>query len=253
MRENSQVSSAVGNYAGGSRGGIVRIDSIGAAAVAVARQALIDYATEDSVGSYVEARAESERVVTHVFTANEPGYRGWYWSVTVMRAPRSKTVTVGEIALLPGQHALLAPEWVPWSERLRPGDMGVGDLLPTSADDERLAPTYMLSDDRAIAEMDYEFGLGRARVLSRLGRDETAERWYESESGPAAAVSRAAPARCGTCGFFNQLAGSLGAVFGACTNLYAPDDARVVSADHGCGAHSEAMIDDVVANEPQPV
>ena len=25
-----------------------------------------------------------------------------------------------------------------------------------------------------------------------------------------------------------------------CANEYAPDDGRVVSADHGCGAHSEA-------------
>ena len=34
----------------------------------------------------------------------------------------------------------------------------------------------------------------------------------------------------------------LGRVFGACGNAYAPDDGRVVSADHGCGAHSEAML-----------
>ena len=42
--------------------------------------------------------------------------------------------------LLPGADALLAPEWVPWSERLRPGDLGVGDLLPTAPDDDRLVP-----------------------------------------------------------------------------------------------------------------
>jgi hypothetical protein len=27
-----------------------------------------------------------------------------------------------------------------------------------------------------------------------------------------------------------------------CANAIAPDDARVVSVDHGCGAHSEATI-----------
>ena len=35
------------------------------------------------------------------------------------------------------------------------------------------------------------------------------------------------------------LSGPLGRVFGVCANEYAPDDGRVVSVDHGCGAHSE--------------
>ena len=39
--------------------------------------------------------------------------------------------TVDELALLPGPDALVAPPWVPWSERLAPGDLGVGDVLPT--------------------------------------------------------------------------------------------------------------------------
>ncbi|MSY51566.1 MAG: DUF3027 domain-containing protein, partial [Actinobacteria bacterium] len=30
--------------------------------------------------------------------------------------------------------------------------------------------------------------------------------------------------------------------FGVCGNEYAPDDARVVSVDHGCGAHSQALV-----------
>ena len=43
-----------------------------------------------------------------------------------------------------------------------------------------------------------------------------------------------------TCGFLVPLGGPLGRVFGVCANEYAPDDGRVVSLDHGCGAHSEA-------------
>jgi hypothetical protein len=31
-------------------------------------------------------------------------------------------------------------------------------------------------------------------------------------------------------------------MFGVCANLFAPDDGKVVSADHGCGAHSEALV-----------
>src|ERR1019366_3392396 len=49
-----------------------------------------------------------------------------------------------------------------------------------------------------------------------------------------------APGPCAGCGFFVRLGGPLGQVFGVCANAYAPDDGRVVSVDHGCGAHSES-------------
>ncbi len=105
--------------------------------------------------------AEGDRLVTHYFDCTLPGYRGWRWSVTVARAPRAKQVTVCETVLLPGDDALLAPVWVPWQERLQPGDLGVGDLLPTRADDDRLVPGYVLSDDPAVEEVGWELGLGR--------------------------------------------------------------------------------------------
>ena len=47
--------------------------------------------------------------------------------------------------LLPGPESLVAPEWVPWSDRIRPGDLGVGDVLP--ADDARLVPGMSGSDE----------------------------------------------------------------------------------------------------------
>ncbi len=86
---------------------------------------------------------------------------------------------------------------------------------------------------------------GRVRVLSRDGRLDTAERWYEGDAGPNAAIATGAPcnARCVSCGFSLPLAGSMRSMFGACANVYAPDDGRVVSGDHGCGAHSEVLID----------
>lgn len=232
---------------------IVRIDAICAEAIDLARNAVIDFAGESRIGGYVEASAVAERLVNQVFEAHEPGYRGWHWSVTVMRAPRSRHVTVGEIALLPGSDALAPPPWVPWSQRVRPGDLGIGDLLPTAPDDDRLVPAYANTEDTEVSSVAWELGLGRTRVMSRYGRDETAERWYESDAGPAAPVARLAPARCGTCGFYAPLAGSLGIAFGACANVYAPDDGRVVTADHGCGAHSEALVDELPPAEPQPL
>jgi len=143
---------------------------------------------------------------------------------------------------------------VPWQERLQPGDLGVGDLLPTALDDPRLAPGYVLSDDPAVEEVNWELGLGRVRVMSRDGRLDAAQRWYDGDRGPNAPISVAAPAqaRCGSCGFYLQLAGSLRLAFGVCGNEYAPDDAQVVTADHGCGAHSEVLVEQVQVVEELP-
>ena len=193
-------------------------------------------------------QADADRLVTHFFDCLDPGYRGWCWAVTVVRAARSKTVTVDESVLLPGSGALLSPEWLPWRERLQPGDLGIGDLLSTPKHDDRLAPGFTASDDTD-EQLVWELGQGRARVLSAAGRDAAAERWYESESGPDAPIAEAAPGQCSTCGFYIPLAGDLRAVFGVCANELAPDDGNVVSADHGCGAHSEAVV---VAAEPEP-
>ena len=59
------------------------------------------------------------------------------------------------------------------------------------------------------------------------------------------------PGLCGTCGFLVKLSGPLASLFGVCANAYANDDGRVVSVDHGCGAHSEARLSR--KNLPQPL
>lgn len=237
MGNNGEVTRPVSTRA-------ARLDQVCAAAVEVARAGITEVDADD-VGDHLQVVAEGERLVTHYFECLLAGYRGWRWAVTVTRVSRSKTVTICETVLLPGSDALLAPGWLPWQERLKPGDLGPGDLLPTSPDDDRLVPGYLLSDDPAVEETAWELGLGRARVLSREGRIEAAQRWYDGDHGPAAPISAAAPAaaRCGTCGFYLPLAGAMRQAFGACGNFYAPDDGRVVSADHGCGAHSETLIE----------
>lgn len=227
-------------------------DELCAQAVDLARAAVADLAGSDRVGEHLAAEADGDRVVTHLFESLLPGYVGWRWAVTVARASRSKHVTVSEAVLLPGPDALLAPEWVPWRERLRPGDLGVGDLLPAPPDDERLVPVVAGEGDDGLAWAEgpgaetapaqtvAEPEAAQARVLSAIGRDGTAERWYEGDHGPHTALARAAPAPCASCGFLVRLAGPLGGLFGVCANAYAPEDGRVVSVDHGCGAHSEA-------------
>ncbi|MGW9402989.1 DUF3027 domain-containing protein [Arthrobacter sp. NPDC055585] len=98
-------------------------DAVLAAAVESARAGLLEVAPEEQVGEWLSAVPEADRLVTHRFRANRPGYRGWEWYATVARVPRGKVATVCEVGLLPSADAILAPEWVPWSQRVRPEDV----------------------------------------------------------------------------------------------------------------------------------
>ncbi|WP_409237776.1 DUF3027 domain-containing protein [Streptomyces sp. PA5.6] len=252
-------------------------DRLCAEAVGLARAAAEEAAAPGVVGEHVEVVVEGDRVVTHLFECKEFGYRGWRWAVTVARASRAKVVTLDETVLLPGPDALLAPEWVPWSERLRPGDMGPGDLLPTDAEDLRLEPGYsgeeepppnsVVSQEMAelveaedaevtagppaelpvppargsIAAVAEELGMRRARVLSRYGLHVAADRWDEAY-GAKTPMAQAAPAACVSCGFLVRIGGSLGQAFGICGNEFGPADGHVVSLSYGCGGHSEAAV-----------
>ena len=216
-------------------------DPVCAAAVDLALAAALEDAGP-VVGEHLGVHADDVDVVTHLFASTDPAYRGWHWAVTVARADGSDVVTVDEVVLLPGAGALLAPAWVPYSDRVQPEDLSPGDLLPPPADDVRLVPAYA-DPDALVEEVVWELGLGRPRVLSREGRLDAAQRWYEGEAGPDSPRAKAAPGRCGDCGFLVPLGGALSAAFGACANGQAPDDGRVVALDHGCGAHSETPVE----------
>jgi hypothetical protein len=230
-------------------------DAKAAEAVDEARDGLLELVTADQVGDHLGVQAEEDKVVTHYFECRQAGYLGWRWSVTVARAPRSRSVTIDEVVLLPGDGAILAPPWVPWRERIRPGDLSPGDLLPPEEDDPRVVPSFTAAEEslepheaKQVAE---ELGLDRRHVLSVEGRELAAQRWYDGSHGPDTDIARSAPGKCGGCGFYVRLADPLGQMFGVCANAYANDDGRVVSVDHGCGAHSEARLSR--KNLPQPL
>jgi len=81
-----------------------------------------------------------------------------------------------------------------------------------------------------------------ARIGLQPGRDQAGQRWYSGDRGPETPIAKMAPKPCVSCGFFLPISGSLRAAFGVCANAISPEDGRVVSVDHGCGAHSEATI-----------
>jgi len=208
------------------------------------KAAIEDAGKSDYVGEFYSIDSDEDRVATYLFEAKLPGYHGWRWGVTVVKIDDASKPTICDVVLLPGTQALLAPNWVPYSQRIQPGDLGVGDVVPTAPDDERLTPAYAAlpgEEELDITQL-FEFGLGRARVLSIIGRDAASKRWYEGDRGPRTPIAKAAPKPCVSCGFFIPIAGSLRTTFGVCSNAISPEDARVVSFDHGCGAHSEALI-----------
>ena len=100
-----------------------KVDEILAAAKDVALQGVQEIAPAHSIGLVHHVRAEEERLSTHLFECTLPGYRGWFWFATLSRAPRSRVATICEVGLLPGDDALIAPDWVPWADRVRPEDL----------------------------------------------------------------------------------------------------------------------------------
>ena len=183
-------------------------------AVRIARAA-VDEVGEGGVGKHRGVAGVGRNVATHRFEADMPGYPGWEWQAVVACAEGSRFVTVNEVALVPGQQALQAPEWVPYTDRVRPGDLGPGDLMPPALDDDRLAD-------------------GK---LSAAGLERAKTRWRTGSFGPNTDMASQAPLQCKTCAFYLELMPN----FGVCANEYSADG-RVVHATYGCGAHSETKV-----------
>ena len=207
--------------------------------------AIADAGNPELVGADVSVEIDDDgRVETYLFEANLAGYKGWRWCITIAIVDKKSEPTICDVVVLPGPDALLAPEWVAYRDRIQPGDVGVGDIVPSSLDDTRLVPSVhsLIADEDLDAMQVFDLGLGRARVMSIEGRDQASKRWYESDRGPQSPIAQAAPKPCSSCAFFLPIAGSLRSSFGVCANAISPEDARVVSVDHGCGAHSEATL-----------
>jgi hypothetical protein len=207
-------------------------------AVDLARTAITEINGSDAVGEYLGASFDDPTAATHRFLASMPGYQGWQWAVVVAAYPGADRATISEVVLVPGPTALLAPQWVPWENRLQPGDLSPGDLLSPPTDDPRLVPGYLSSGDPELDELAGELGLGRRQVLSAWGRIEAAQRWQDGDFGPDSTMARSTRRVCRDCGFYLPLTGSLGASFGVCANEMSADG-RVVADEYGCGAHSE--------------
>ena len=212
-------------------------------AAALARSAAIEDAkSQDYVGELLSIDSDEDHLASYLFSASLPGYVGWRWAVTIAKVDGGSP-TICDVVLLPGPDSILAPEWIPYSNRITADDVVAGTIVPTAPDDARLVPgsSELPSDEELDLHELFELGAGRLRVLSIEGRDQAAKRWIEGDRGPDAEIARLAPKNCGSCGFYLPISGSLRQAFGVCANAISPEDARVVSVNHGCGAHSEAI------------
>jgi len=156
-------------------------DAVLAAAVDTARTAIEGIAKASEIGDHLAARTEGDRVVTHLFESRLPGYLGWQWYAVLTRNSRSKVITVNELGLLPSEDSILAPEWVPWAERVRPEDAQEQDAEDAQDD----APAEDGTADGAPGET-------AAGAEARAETESDAEAGAETEAGADAASANEA-------------------------------------------------------------
>jgi hypothetical protein len=116
-----------------------------------ALEALLEVTPPATVGEFVGETDEGDSVVSYRFATTLSGYPGWNWAVAVAHLPGEEP-TIVESELLPAEGALLAPDWVPWSERMddyRAAQLALGEAAAESDEDE---------DDDEDDDDDDEFG-----------------------------------------------------------------------------------------------
>lgn len=123
----------------------------------LALAALDEIAPAGAVGQVQDARAEGgdhgqAQVVAIRHASSLPGYPDWSWTVLLSRGVEGGP-TVLEVALLPGDTSLLAPPWVPWTDRL--ADYLAAKDADDEADDADL-DTELESDLESDLEDDFD-------------------------------------------------------------------------------------------------
>ncbi len=83
----------------------------------LALAALREITPAATIGEPAGYTLEDGGVVSLRFANTMEGYPGWFWTVSVAVVDDAEP-TVLEAELLPGDGALLAPEWIPWAVRL---------------------------------------------------------------------------------------------------------------------------------------
>jgi len=126
----------------------------GGSAEAVSRVALAEIAPEGTVGALITTTAAEDGVLALNFVSTLSGYPGWHWSVSVAELPGEQP-TVLEVELMPGEGALLSPDWVPWVDRLEEYHVAQAALVAEAGG--AAGPDGLIDDeDDLVDELDYD-------------------------------------------------------------------------------------------------
>jgi hypothetical protein len=178
------------------------LDTVSASALAdLARAALLEITSTDDIGALVSESTDGEGVTTVLFASAMLGYPDWYWTVSIATLP-GEEATVLEAELLPGDGSLLAPEWVPWADRLEDykaaqAAIAAGELAAGDADEDDDDSDDDDDDDDDDIDDDDDDDIDDdelADVPASVGVDEQHETQAESDEGspepPAAPVRK---------------------------------------------------------------
>jgi hypothetical protein len=110
----------------------------------LARAALLEITPASTIGAYAGEKDEGGGAVSVLFESSMPGYPGWQWVVSIAHVEGSEP-TVLETELMPAEGALLAPDWVPWSDRL-------ADYKAAQESAEGASPDVDADDDDTVDE-----------------------------------------------------------------------------------------------------
>lgn len=117
----------------------------------LALAALHEITSPSTVGPAAGHVVEEDGSVSLRFENRLGGYPGWFWTVTVAAVDEADP-TVLEVELLPGDGALLAPDWVPWAERLAEYRAHQAELAEQAA----AVASEAVTDDDAEEDVDDE-------------------------------------------------------------------------------------------------
>ena len=114
--------------------------------VEVAHSALLEITPEATIGA-PSGQTEEGGATAVTFQANMAGYPGWHWTVAIATLDDAEP-SVLEVELMPGNGALLAPDWVPWSERLADYE-AAQEALAADENDDEIEGSELESDDES--------------------------------------------------------------------------------------------------------
>jgi hypothetical protein len=101
-----------------------------------ARAALVAVTPESTIGAFTDEVDEGDGVTSYRFETTMPGYPGWNWTATIARLADAEP-TIVETELVPAEGALLAPDWIPWSDRMddyRAAQAALGDAAAAESE-----------------------------------------------------------------------------------------------------------------------